>query len=291
MSKGFAVSFDMSIGIAAVSEAFSAFGEKSLPRATQFCANRVAIDAVRRFRERVPKVLDNPTEATVDAASYKLDREALNAITRLDQVKATVYINPVASIWLKYAFGDGTNRREPGDVGLAETAIKLPVWDNIKIVFGVGPDRHGNVPRGLMPKIKALQGRPQVKGSWGVYETTMTVRGQERTALVGRPPTKTLTGTSTSFIDPSKPEGKKRRKVTKVVATDIPRVLFIDAPHADYEPMLQEPWDQSLLEAAGNFSQWMQDELDEKRWHQAGKEARAERQSGDVSQLPAFLRS
>lgn len=82
----------------------------ALPRATQFSANRVAIDAVRRFRGPVPKVLDNPTEATIDAASNKLDREALDAITRLDQVKTTVYINPVASIWMKYSFGDGTIR-------------------------------------------------------------------------------------------------------------------------------------------------------------------------------------
>lgn len=287
---GFSIKIDMGADIQRLAADFEQFSEKALPRASQFVANRVAIDAVRRFRVRVPEVLDNPTEATVDAASYKLDREALNSITRVDQVKATVYINPVASIWMKYGFGDSANRRDPGDVGLAEDAIMLPVWENIRIVMKQGPDRHGNVPKGMMKRVKAMIGSP-VKGKWTAYEGQMTINGKQVNTIVGRPPTKLAPGYKTKFVDYSGAAPRKR-KVNKVVATDRRRPLFIDVPHADYEPVLQDPWDESVTEAGSMFGKWLDDELDEKRAHRIKKEL-AKRDAGlpsDMSFVPAFLR-
>ena len=284
---GFNISIDMGDDIQRLAADFEEFSEKALPRASQFVANRVAIHAVNLFRRRVPEILDNPTEATVDAASYKLDRAALNSITRVDQVKATVYINPVASIWLKYGFGDGVNRRDPGDVGLAQDAIKLPVWDNIRVVMKTGPDRNGNVPRGLMKRVKAMVG-PPVKGKWTAYEGEMTVNGKTVKAIVGRPPTKIAAGYKTKFVDDS--SGSRRvRKVNKVVATDRRRILFIDHDHADYEPILQAPWDESVDEAGAMFGQWLEDELAEKRAHRIKREM-AKGDAGDKSVIPDFLR-
>lgn len=287
---GFSISIDMGDAIQRLAADFEVFSEKALPRASQFVANRVAIHAVNLFRVRVPEVLDNPTEATVDAASYKLDREALNTITRVDQVRAKVYINPVASIWLKYGFGDSANRRDPGDVGLAEDAIMLPVWQNIRIVMKQGPDRHGNVPKGMMKRVKSMIGSP-IKGKWTAYEGQMTINGKQVNAIVGRPPTKVAPGYTTKFTDYSG-DTPRKRKVNKVVATDRRRVLFIDVPHAEYEPVLQEPWDESVTEAGSMFGKWLDDELQEKRAYRARKEL-AKRDAGqeaDLSFVPAFLR-
>ncbi|MCJ2023585.1 hypothetical protein [Methylobacterium sp. J-067] len=50
----------------AVADQFAEFGEKALPRAMQFSVNGVAIDAVRRFRERMPAILERLNPWTLD---------------------------------------------------------------------------------------------------------------------------------------------------------------------------------------------------------------------------------
>ncbi|MGU3466422.1 hypothetical protein ACLBXO_16370 [Methylobacterium sp. C33D] len=75
----------------AVTDEFAEFGEKALPRAMQFSVNGVAIDAVRRFRERMPAILDRPNGWTMDGLAYTADKEALSKITSLGQVKATIF--------------------------------------------------------------------------------------------------------------------------------------------------------------------------------------------------------
>ena len=56
---GFKISFDIGAECERVADAFREYGEKALPRATQFAANGVAIDAVNRLRKRIPQVLDD----------------------------------------------------------------------------------------------------------------------------------------------------------------------------------------------------------------------------------------
>lgn len=97
----------------------------------------------------------------------------------------------------------------------------------------------------------------------GAWEGSIRVKGRTVQALIARPmrgrPKEG--GPETAFTD-SRGRG---RSVPLVVNKDVPRVLFLEVDHADYEPLLSKPWDDSLAEAANTFGDRLDAELDEKR--------------------------
>lgn len=308
--KGLRIGLDIRAECEAVAEEFMIFGEQALPRAAQFSINGVAMDAARRFRARVPVLIDRPTQKTLDGiVLYELDRAALSTIRSLDEVRASIQVGPLVSIWMKHFFGDKPQKREPGDVGLAQDAIWVPFWNNISVTQGVKPDRHGNVPQGFVGRIKreikagaSGNGRD---GQWRVWEGPFTVKGVTRQSIVAAPPRqkrkRRKRGDDGEFMDETREftgaDGRtrtvpivrpiKNEKDSSRVET--PRVLFVEVDHAEYPNLLEAAWQESSAKAAESFSARLDKELDEKWRHKRPNQPRPERKV-DPSTIPAFLR-
>lgn len=165
MSFGFSLDIDLSDAVKRYSEAFEAYGERAFPRAVQFALNGVSIDAADRFRKAMPTVLDRPVPWIIrGVASTKAD---LN-VSRLDQVSSAIKIRPDQSAILKYSMGLTDQVRLPGDVGLAEKAVWIPVPDNIKRVMGTRLQA-GNVPSGTVSAIKTRMAEKPPRAPWQQY--------------------------------------------------------------------------------------------------------------------------
>ncbi|OYX00223.1 MAG: hypothetical protein B7Z14_09690 [Bosea sp. 32-68-6] len=307
--KGLRIGLDIRAACEAVAEEFAIFGEQALPRAAQFSINGVAMDAARRFRARVPVLIDRPTQKTLDGiVLYELDRAALSTIRSVDQVQASIKVGPLVSIWMKHFFGAGPQKREPGDVGLAQDAIWVPFWNNITVTQGVRPDRHGNVPQGFVGRIKreikaGASGNGK-DGQWRVWEGPFTVKGVTRQSIVAAPPRKKLRrrrGEEADFADGTREfiDNDGRRRVVPVVKpirnakdgakSETPRVLFVEVDHAEYPNLLEAAWQESSAKAAESFGARLDKELDEKWRHKRPNQPRPERKV-DQSTIPAFLR-
>jgi hypothetical protein len=225
MSFGFDLDIDLSSAVKRYSEAFEEYGTRAFPRAVQFALTGVSIDAADRFRKAMPAVLDRPVPWVIrGVASVKAD---LN-VARLDEVSSAIKIRPDQSAILKYQMGLTDQVRRPGDVGLAERDVWIPVPDNIRKVTGTRLQQ-GNVPSGTASAIKsrmaekppaipyqkfgarlkkgrlgmstvefgmqtrirdaeARRKREAYQKRWGVFEGEIKVHGQPVKAVIGRPP-------------------------------------------------------------------------------------------------------
>lgn len=223
-----------------------------MPRALQFSLNDVGMDAVRRFRDRMPAVLDRPNPWTLKGLQYDVDKDLLNSIWSIGEARASVYLDGPQSVSLKYLFGYGAQTRQPGDVGLAAESIYVPFGDNIKLTQGVSPNKYGNVPQGFMRRLKretlglsvgmstsagAARNRASRAGKRrSVYEGSIKIKGTMVQAIMAR-----------SHRKPDRHKNSFANGAWRVVNVpkmrdqDVPRVLFLKAEHAEYEPMLQRP--------------------------------------------------
>jgi hypothetical protein len=241
------------------------------------------MDAVRRFREAMPAVLDRPNPWTIKGIQYEVDRNLLNTIKSIGEARASVFLDGPQSVPLKYLFGYGPQTREPGDVGLAQDDIYIPFWKNIELTQGVSPDKHGNVPMGFMKRLKretsgsqigmsasasAVRKRASRSGKRrAVYEGGIKIKGQMFQAIIARPTRKLVKG-GRRVIDRN--DGTQF-EIGRMENQDVPRMLFLKADHADYKPILQDPWQKALDGAAATLPARLEYELMEKERHRAGK--------------------
>lgn len=257
----FFVDIDVAGAALAVADAFAEFGEKALPRAMQFSVNGVAIDAVRRFRQAEPAILDHPNGWTLDGIAYEADKKALSKITSLGQVKAVIYIKPEVSEYLKYQFGFEKSTRRGGEIGLEgylpsdlQQHVLVPLWQNINLTQGVYEDRFGNVPTSFMRRVRrsvtklstGLSDSEEAKrkresrssSQWSMWAGPIKLKGTMVEAIIARPPRKAdRTVAKRNFMSSS----RGIVNVPRVRDEDVSRILFLMAPSATYEPILQKP--------------------------------------------------
>lgn len=108
------LAFDLGVkeAVYALKEAFAEFEERALPRAVQYSLNKVVVDGVNRFRrDEMPVALRHMNSFTRDGVRYDLDRRAIDQVKLVNDVVSAAFIQPLQSVWLKYASGEETGAR------------------------------------------------------------------------------------------------------------------------------------------------------------------------------------
>lgn len=286
---GLAVDIKVREAVEAVQGAFEEFGERAFARAVQYSLNRVVIEGVNRFRERMPIELRHANSFTLKAVRYELDKTRLSAVSNLDDIVSAAFVQPLQSTWLKYALGE--ERRPGGDVGIEayfpnQGQIYLPNQDGLKASFGIRPNGAGNYRSSDMRIIgRALaagyERNTGYGGRWGAFEIK---RGDRDAARLGvgvhaRPPRglaihgrerlkgKMRRGQAEAPRTQFTAAGGRQVDVPKVVNMDRPRLLFLTQPDATYKPLLTPSWEDEMQRAASRIGDYMEEELIKKMEH------------------------
>jgi hypothetical protein len=262
------VKVDLADAVREAQAAFEAYAVDRFPRALQFGLTGVAIAAVNLFRRDIPNIWHAPNPATRDALCYVVDKDLLGKVVAVGEARAEVFVQDLPSVWLKYSFGQGPQRREGGDVGIEAyfgdlSTIKVPVTSNLQRT-GLGtPGANGKVSGRDAKRVARLAaagysrntaGATKCSATWGVFEikpgdTTRQHGFYMGPGIYARPPRVVAavgrkrvaraikagrrTAPTTSFTRAS------GRSVTapKVVNNDRPRQLFPSSPQGEYEPV------------------------------------------------------
>lgn len=126
-----------------------------------------------------------------------------------------------------------------------------------------------------------------VPGRWGVYKGEVNVGGSRLTGYIARPPRVKAPITDAGIERSRFINGKgKVKDPTKVVNLDRPRILLIELPHADYQPIMQRPFESAVAEARRAIPDLMAAELANNIRH-AGRKATDARIATLKAQLDA----
>ncbi|MFJ7441074.1 hypothetical protein ACIQW5_25850 [Methylorubrum thiocyanatum] len=196
--------------------------------------------------------------------------------TVYDEVEAEAYVLDDQSAVLKYAMGQATNTRLPGDVGLAQDRVLVPHWKNLALTQGIRPNASHDLPGATMARlVRNSQGqyaKRSVPGRWGVYRGEVRVGGSRLMGYIARPPRVrapvTDAGTQkTTFADAR----GKAKTVSRVVNLGRPRILLVSIPKAEYRPVMQGSFEDAVAAARRNVADLMAAELANNIAHQGYK--------------------
>ncbi|GBU19683.1 MULTISPECIES: hypothetical protein [unclassified Methylobacterium] len=296
--SGLAVRIDIADAVREAQAAFEAFGVDRFPRAVQFALTGVAIEAVNQFRAEIPHIWHSPNKATRDALRYTVDRDFLNRVATVGDAKASVFVQDLQSIWLKYSFGDGPQTRPGGDVGVEayfadQTNVAIPVGSNLRKT-GLGkPAASGKVPARDARRIAAMAaagydrntaGGTKGSGSWGVFEIKAGDTSRQHGFYTGpgiyaRPP-RVVAAVGRKRVAKAIKAGRMAAPTTtfarrngqsvtvpKVVNADVPRMLFLRTPKAEYKPVASPSWDRAMQRAADTMADRLAAELADRLDH------------------------
>lgn len=298
--SGLGVRIDVAGAVRDAAAEFERFAADRFPRAVQYALTGVVIDGANRFRRDIPNIWDAPNKSTRDALHYTVDRDLLNRVASVGEAQATVFVQDLPSIWLKYSFGSGPQTRTGGDVGVEayfgnQTSVRVPVGSNLKHT-GLGSlSAAGKVLARDARNIARLTAAGytrntagSTKGSarWGAFELKASDTHRQhgfydRPGLYARPPCvvaaigrKTVakaikerrrTAPLTSFTRAS----GKTVTVPKVVNADAPRMLFLSTPKVEYQPNATLSWERAIEAAAATMADRLAQELTDRLEHRA----------------------
>lgn len=297
-----AVRVDLAGAVREAQAAFEAFAVDRYPRALQFALTGVAIEAVNTFRRDIPNVWHAPNQATRDALRYVVDKDLLGKVVAVGEAKAEVFVQDLPSVWLKYSFGQGPQRREGGDVGIEayfgdQSTIKVPVTSNLQRT-GLGtPGANGKVSGRDAKRVARLAaagysrntaGATKGSATWGVFEikpgdTTRQHGFHTGPGIYARPPRivaavgrKRLAraikaGRAVAPTRSSTRASGKSVTVPKVVNSDRPRQLFLSSPQGEYDPVATPSWEAAMDRAGQTLAGRLAGELADRLDHRARK--------------------
>lgn len=201
-------------------------------RPLQAAANATDRDARDRAHKAIDATLDKPEALTREAFLARQPRPS--QATAVRGVSAAIEIKPLQHRWLKYALGEGEQTREPGEIGPANRAVMIPVWDNLQstavlaLGINVSPTEGGNLPPGTLQKLFSMTG---AGGSlwWG------RVRDGGKEGIWAR-------------------------------TAEGPRLLIAAEERVTYDPILQKPLEKAVKAAARGFAGHARTELKRNRW-------------------------
>lgn len=292
-----AVKVDIAGAVREAQAAFERFGADRFPRAVQFALTGVAIEATHLFRAEIPHIWYSPNRATRDALRYVVDKDLLNRVLNVGDAKASVFIQDLQSVWLQYSFGDGPQTRPGGDVGVQayfsdQTNVAIPVPSNLRKT-GLGkPAANGKVPGRDARWIAAMAaagynrntgGTTKGSSRWSVFEikagdTSRQHGFYEEPGIYARPPrvvaafgrkkvakvkagrmaapTTTFTRRSGTIVT-----------VPRMVNNDVPRMLYLRTPQAEYQPVASSSWKRATEKAAETMGDRLASELADRLDH------------------------
>lgn len=135
------------------------------PRALQWSLMQVAKTAQDLLADEVEAAFDTPVSFTnvrsgKDDLSHTSVRRWSKRLPKhgelsVDEVESAIYVMRRQSACFKFALGEPIRR--PGDIGLAEDYIGIPIWHNLTNLQGIMPTREGNLPRRSMSTLHRRQ--------------------------------------------------------------------------------------------------------------------------------------
>lgn len=201
-------------------------------RPLQAAANATVRDARDRAHKAIDATFDRPETLTREA--FLARQPHPSQATAVRGVSAAIEIKPLQNRWLKYALGDSEQTREPGEMGPADKAIMIPVWENLQsaavlaLGINVSPTEGGNMPPGTLSKLFSMTGAGGVLW-WG------RVRDGGKEGIWAR--------------------------------TDQGPLLLVAAEErVTYDPVLQAPLEKAVRQAARGFAGHAREELKRNRW-------------------------
>lgn len=300
--SGPGVRIDVAGAVRDAAEAFEAFAVDRFPRAVQYALTGVVIDGANRFRRDIPNIWDAPNRATRDALRYTVDRDLLNRVTSVGEAQASVFMQDLPSIWLKYSFGDGPQTRTGGDVGVEayfgdQTSVRVPVGSNLKHTGLGSPTSAGKVSARDARNIARLAaagytrntgttGATRGSARWGVFEIKPGEAAKQGGYFMGpgiyaRPP-RVVAAVGREKVAAAIKAGKRTAPLTsftrasgktvtvpKVVNADVPRLLYLSTPKAEYQPSATPTWERDMEAAAATMADRLAQELADRLDHRA----------------------
>lgn len=274
MAPRFGIDFTSDIGARLETWAEQFVSETSWRRYQRACAfvmDETAKHVAMSMRAAAPTAMEHPTPWTIRGFQYRRSLGKGRSIH--DGVASEFFIADDQSIVLKYLLGYTQNVRMPGDVGLAQDRIYLPAWRNLRIAQGILPNKHGNLPGGVMARLnreaegdRSEWSKKKKTRSAGVFKKEVMINGSPALAYISRPARRV---TNEPAYIPHRDGGSRVHVVRKVVNVDRPRVLMWSIPKATYDPSLQRAWDTSVNEALDMIPERMANELAEGLRHMA----------------------
>lgn len=201
-------------------------------RPLQAAANATARDARDRVHKAIDATFDKPESLTREAVAARQPHPSRASSTT--GVSAAIEIKPLQHRWLRYALGEGEQTRKPGEIGPADSAVMIPVWENLQsaalLAMGINiiPTEGGNLPPGTLSKLFSMTGQGGVLW-WG------RVRDGGAEGIWAR----TESG---------------------------PMLLVAAKDQVSYDPILQAPLEKAVRAAARGFASHARDELKRNRW-------------------------
>lgn len=296
--SGLAVTVDIANAVREAQAAFERFGADRFPRAVQFALTGVAIEATNLFRQEIPHIWHAPNRATRDALRYVVDKDLLNRVVSIGDAKASVFIQDLQSVWLKYSFGDGPQIRPGGDVGVEayfsdQMNVAIPVPSNLRKT-GLGkPAASGKVPGRDARRIAEMAaagynritgGTTKGSGRWGVFEIKANETSRqhgfyEGPGVYARPP-RVVAAVGRKKIAKAVKAGRMAAPTTtftrrsgtsvtvpRVVNNDVPRMLYLRTPQPEYQPVASPSWKRAMERAAETMGDRLASELADRLDH------------------------
>lgn len=220
--------------IKALEATFAEIGSKRAPRAVQYALNGVAKSAQSKTKGMLQSELDNPTAWTLRAYVAKYGKLSEAQGKALDELSSELTVREQQSAPFKYMYGDGANRRRPGDVGPAQEDILLAIWPNVKRM-GIRPTAKGNMPRTAIKKL--FERRDTFWGHFRWGGKTMPI------GLYLRPERR---------VDP---------RTGKRFNLGVPRLLLRAVPKTIHDPILEKPTQKLALKAMAELPMRVENEM------------------------------
>lgn len=300
--SGLGVRIDVAGAVRDAAAEFERFAADRFPRAVQYALTGVMIDGANRFRRDIPNIWDAPNRATRDALRYTVDRDLLNRVTSVGEAQASVFVQDLPSIWLKYSFGSSPQTRTGGGVGVEaffgdQMTVKVPVASNIKHTGLGSPTSAGKVSAREARNIARLAaasytrntgtaGATRGSARWGTFEIKPGEAAKQGGYFMGpgiyaRPP-RVVAAVGRAKVAKAIKAGKRSAPVTtftrrsgqtvtvpKVVNADVPRLLFLSTPKAEYQPSATPSWERAMEAAAATMADRLAQELTDRLEHAA----------------------
>jgi len=234
---------NMKVDAGAWQQLFSDIGSVEFPRAVGVALNTAARYAKASFQKGMDETLKKENKFTQNAIGLK--RIDFRDVT--DGSVSEIFIKPQQSAYLKYLFGQDSNVRVPGDVGLAASTLLIPDFNGLARI-GIRPTSSGQLPRNATIRAFALLQSKAKDGQPSAFFGRPKGLPNVQAGLFLRDP-RVISKTQTKVV---------RRKdgsptvVPKTKSGSIHR-LFTAIRSATYKPNLEALWQASADTAGANI--------------------------------------
>jgi hypothetical protein len=151
--------------LARFQDRFERLTVNDLPSALQYAMVATTREAQEAMADVVDDVFDNPVPYTrVNPTDLKHTsirrwnaRVPQDKMMGMGSVESRIFVMRKQSAYFKFTLGESIRR--PGDIGLSEGYIGVPIMKNLQELQGIRPTREGNMHKNAMATLKRRQSK------------------------------------------------------------------------------------------------------------------------------------